>query len=601
MRPQFQTSSSCLDVSTRLPLPPLSTDTHTYPGKGLSLSELIFALNEELKHTTYPPLYVERYSELVEERRTNQPGSMTSDEVSQLERAILNALAAARELKNSFVRINRIPLDILSLISTHLDSRGNVFRASFVCRHWRRTFLQHGVLWSQLFVGKDEDYVTTLLERAKGSALHVAIDYHAPLHTIMLLSPHAQKIKRLEFPYNCWTDILMLSQVNSGQLPLLRTLKIHTVHDYDDHIQRSMLATSSPPLFGGAVNLEEFDLNLDEQLVGSLNHFIFPNLTTFNLTLFPIDPFDTSQLLNFLRASPTLRTVDVTIYGCIAPGRIPQHMFVVLPNVETFSLYGTDDPWHVYGSAMPISCPRAKYTSLTDHIPNSKMTHDLEIFPDPTSWKAIVHQYTKSPIEEVRLKIGGSRPNSEIACSLTFQTFDATIIELHLETSHTHAASSELTYEEMNLKVFSQACRTIQSLPLLSHVKRLRIEDETGTLGDGYVVPMAGLVGALFKSLGPLGELTIHGCDLRMFLPPLIGLRETWSSEELFPHVQHLTISGALMVDQQQCMDTIVNLAKSQHKLEKPFECVTICARSIPPTMAERLGQWVGVVDCRGL
>jgi len=37
---------------------PSPMDTCTYPGKGLSLSQLVFALNEELKHAAYSPLYV---------------------------------------------------------------------------------------------------------------------------------------------------------------------------------------------------------------------------------------------------------------------------------------------------------------------------------------------------------------------------------------------------------------------------------------------------------------------------------------------------------------------------------------------------------------
>ena len=31
---------------------------HSYPGRGLSLSQLVFALNEELKRVAYSPLYV---------------------------------------------------------------------------------------------------------------------------------------------------------------------------------------------------------------------------------------------------------------------------------------------------------------------------------------------------------------------------------------------------------------------------------------------------------------------------------------------------------------------------------------------------------------
>ena len=36
-------------------------DTQDHPGKGLSLSHLIFALNEELKRSVYSPLYVAKY------------------------------------------------------------------------------------------------------------------------------------------------------------------------------------------------------------------------------------------------------------------------------------------------------------------------------------------------------------------------------------------------------------------------------------------------------------------------------------------------------------------------------------------------------------
>ena len=36
-------------------------DTQAHPGKGLSLSQLIFALNEELKRSVYSPSYVAKH------------------------------------------------------------------------------------------------------------------------------------------------------------------------------------------------------------------------------------------------------------------------------------------------------------------------------------------------------------------------------------------------------------------------------------------------------------------------------------------------------------------------------------------------------------
>ncbi|KAF9783877.1 hypothetical protein BJ322DRAFT_1109723 [Thelephora terrestris] len=72
-------------------------DAHTYPGRGLSLSQLIFALNKELKRLAHSPLY-------------------TLEAVSQLDRDASIALATIREWRNSFAHVNRIPTDILSLI-----------------------------------------------------------------------------------------------------------------------------------------------------------------------------------------------------------------------------------------------------------------------------------------------------------------------------------------------------------------------------------------------------------------------------------------------------------------------------------------------------
>ena len=570
-------------------------DTHTYPGKGLSLSQLVFALNEELRRTVYPPLYV-GCLKIVEGRHANRPYSTTSDEVSQLERDISTALAAARELKNSFAPINRIPSDILSLIPTHINSQRGVFRASFVCRHWRRALLQHGALWSWLFVNKDEDYVTTLLERAKGSALDIVVNHHTPPEIITLLSLHGQKIRHLEFPHNCWKDISTFSQVNSGQLPLLRTLEICAIFENDDHDDQSdILTTPSLPLFSGSVNLEELHLNFTGDVVGDvgglLDRFVFANLTTFSLSASPHELYDTSHLLDFLKASPTLRAVDVTIYGCMAPEEVPQHMSVVLPNIETFPLYAVDDFWRVYESAIHISCPRAKHTSLTDAVFDDEITYDSKIFPDSASWNTIVRQYSTSPVEEVTLKIHGGRPLITTKCSLTFRSSDTTVIKLGFEVPGKDEGGAALSREQINLTIFARACQVVGSHPLLSHIKRLRFKDETRLFDTKHRISMAHAVRGLFLSLGPLDELTVRGCDLQIFLLPFVNLGG-------FPHVKELTISKALIVDEEQCVGDIVKLAKLQHELQRPFERVTVSARGIPAAMAERLGQWVGAVDC---
>ena len=50
--------TSKIGVQETFPLSISQMDTHTYPGRGLSLSQLVFALNEELKRVAYSPMYV---------------------------------------------------------------------------------------------------------------------------------------------------------------------------------------------------------------------------------------------------------------------------------------------------------------------------------------------------------------------------------------------------------------------------------------------------------------------------------------------------------------------------------------------------------------
>jgi hypothetical protein len=131
-------------------------------------------------------------------RRADLLNSFTFDNVSQLDQDISTVLADIREWRNSFVRINRTPLDILSLIPTQLVSQKDRFRATFVCRHWRRTFIQQGPLWSQLFLTKGEVYVKTLLERAKGSALDITANHNDSVGATKL-TLHTQQIRRIYF------------------------------------------------------------------------------------------------------------------------------------------------------------------------------------------------------------------------------------------------------------------------------------------------------------------------------------------------------------------------------------------------------------------
>ena len=122
-----------------------------------------------------------------------------------------------------------------------------------------------------------------------------------------------------------------------------------------------------------------------------------------------------------------------------------------------------------------------------------------------------------------------------------------------------------------------------------------------GILGVNDAPALAGVVEELFKSLGPLDELTIHGCDLQIFLSPRIYPLDFRSIDRVFPPVQELTILEPLMFDAHQGMDRLEHLARSRYQLGQPLGRVTIRGRKIPATLAERLRQWVGAVECSEL
>ncbi|KAF9783897.1 hypothetical protein BJ322DRAFT_1211799 [Thelephora terrestris] len=580
----FPTRRCCAvnPICHSLPRTPLPMDTHTYPGRGLSLSQLIFALNEELKRAAYSPPF-------------------TLKAVSQLDRDASLALATVREWRNSFARVNRIPMDILTLIPAYLPTQKDRFDAASVCCHWRGVLLKHGPLWSQLYLIKGEECVSTLLERARGSALDVITRRDIPISTIRLISSRAERIRHLEIIRTDWEDVITFSGFNSGQLPLLRTLKI----DFPDlsklRDQPNVVIPPSPHIFGGSIDLEEFVFN--SWKLSFLGHFVFPRLTTFVLRASQTSECSALYLLEFLKALPMLQTVKVNLGAGVVPRGVPEELVVVLPNVETFSLHIADDlTTQVYNIAAHILCPRARYASLAYSVDDDDMSAILEAFPTSVPWNTIVHQYITSPIDEVALEVKRA-DGADIESSLTFRSSDATAISFGFNVDDTGIAKVDLDMPraEMGWEIFSKGLTTIRDHPLLTHAKQLCLEHRA-IISDPYMMlRMAEEVRELFGSLGPLDKLTISGCDLHIFVANFLDhpVLDNLESPIVFPQINELIILHPLMEeDRVECMDAIVELTSSQHARGIPFDRVAIRMLDIPAGMEEALKRWVGVVDC---
>ena len=274
-------------------------------------------------------------------------------------------------------------------------------------------------------------------------------------------------------------------------------------------------------------------------------------------------------------------------------------MVVILPNVETFSLYMRDNPAaQAYDIAGHISCPRARDTSLGQEIRDYNVGDDPEIFPYLVLWNKIVHQHTTCPMEEATLEVKRNKFDG-IRCSLTFQSANAAVLKLGFDVAESGESEEELgvTFKEMGWEIFSQALATIRDYPLLSHIEQLHIKHRSAALD---VHRWAEEVGDLFNRLRPLDKLTIDGCDLQIFLPGFLDDPDFRDLEEVitFPWIKEIAIlCPDMCCGEGEGAEAIVRLAKSQHELGIPFERVAVRTWNFPTGMVEELGRWANAVE----
>ena len=540
--------------------------SQTHPGHGLSISQLLFALNEELRRVAYSPSCVTRDHQGFGGHHADIPSSFSLDKVSQFDRDASATLATIREWKNSLVPVNRIPVDILSLVPTHLNRQGDRFRASFVCRHWRRTFVQYGELWTQLFLSKGEAYTKTLLSRAKGSALDIIVGSVGSASTLTLLSSRCKRIRSLNLTRT--SCIEGFSQAAPGPYPLLRTLVIDAVDD-PDHSESPLLP---PPL-------------------------AFPNLVSFDFQATVPDLFIVSQLLDFLESSPRLEAVRLKIIGEPFIENIPQERVVILPNVERFNLT-VSDGGPSYPIAAHISCPSASLTSIKHETHYNHYTIEEDTFPPLIPWNAIVHQYSKSLIEEVAFELEASQV---IECRLAFRSLDGAVIELcsniTIDVEDPDEDEDGTPHEWVYKQLFTEATGTIRNHPELANIKRLRLSHGSFFTGSMEAPHIEQEVARLFKTMGPLEELVLSR-DPRLFLDPFFPGASAHISEELvFPQIKDLTITYPVTLFGPKWEGALVGLAKSQHARGVPFGRVIIHSDKVLEGMEKKLSPWVGSVN----
>ena len=442
----------------------------------------------------------------------------------------------------------------------------------------------------------------TLLERAKGSPLVVVSSCADSVGGITLLSSRAKQIKYLDFVYNHWEDLQRFSEIISGPLPLLRTIVIDLIQAVNPN-DPDVMTSPSVPLFSGAVNLDKFFFR--SEISPCLNHFVFPNLTGFKLSVMTDDGFHASQLLDFLEASPTLQNLSMKIVGNILLEGVPQGKVVVLPNVEVLYMVVTEGG-PGYKIAAHMSCPSAKRASFHQRRFSCDLLPEV-ILPGPVSWNAIARQYAGSPATSAILNIKVAQDPVITATLGLYSRVKNQDIEIELglkvfgrDGDAVDDALLPFVFREMHCEVFLQASRLIRDHPQVTNICILHFYHSFLVLDSAQVRKLAKEVRQLFGSLGPLEELTIHCCDIRPYLAPFLGFQESYETDQpvSFPRTQELEISHPLYPSREECAAAIVELAKSQHARGVPFQHLTVRMENPPEKVVERLQPWVGQAYC---
>jgi hypothetical protein len=401
---------------------------------------------------------------------------------------------------------------------------------------------------------------------------------------MMLLSPHTNQIRDLVFVSRGWTDILRFIDTNPGPFPLLDSLAFNTAGEDSD------VMVYPTHLFSTAVNLREFYFYSTSVSTWSpsLSHFVFPNLTSFDFVVQQSEDFRALRLLDFLEASPMLQTVHMSISANISLDGIPQERVVALPNVKDLEIIVTDcGPG--YEIITYISCP--SIASMSFMLQGDPETMVLEeIFPTPALWNAIIRRYARSPVEEITLLLNIL---ARVTCTLTLRSSDGTVIGLSLGVKAYNGVRDEVHH-----KVFTEATSTILYHPQLANVKRFRICHNYEYIAPAFTPRIAHESGRLFKSLGPLDELTIYRCDVQPYFYFFLGILEgRIEVPVVFPPIKQLTISHPMCPSEEEFRAATMGLARLRHALGVPFERVIIRAGGLPAGLEEELRPWVGSAE----
>ena len=221
-----------------------------------------------------------------------------------VEREVSEVLNMARFLKNSFIPVNRIPPELLSLVPDYYEEHyvdQGLIMLTHVCRRWREAFISRSSLWTCLDL-TDINKTETYLRRSGSSPLRIRATNGmrgAHLnHALSLIIPYIPSLQSFTIHARAIPDILHHSCCHA---PLLEELDIDIIFPNAQILDAT--------LFNGDLS----SLRI-LSLVGVTTHLPWTNMA--NLRVFKLScplghEITVTRFLDLFESAPLLHTINI--------------------------------------------------------------------------------------------------------------------------------------------------------------------------------------------------------------------------------------------------------------------------------------------------
>ena len=321
-------------------------------------------------------------------------------------------LGRARNIKNCFAPINRLPPEILAQIAMFFPRERHLIDATAVCQHWRSALLSFPRLWRD--VGGSLSEIQAYLERSGSTSLDVTL---LDPSLVNLIVPHTSRLVGLALRINHSLSFNQIIEHLHHPIPTLRSFRISTVPPL-------LHTLELPPCSDGSFFLYSRKLEIK-----GISVFHAPRACPYvtDLTLHT-NGYQSIQMDPFLRTLEELPLLEkVYIVFCSDMYTDVPPRLATLPHVRTMSLsrFGK--------SSIPVRLPQ-----ILEYLQLPKLTSlHVQVFPRSVTFRPIFpvatfgrHLPNLTELSELHVDMGSGE--------VTFQNSSLATLKYHTELLSTY-------------------------------------------------------------------------------------------------------------------------------------------------------------------